>query len=120
MDPVFVALIQNAPVAGAIILVVVYFLRSIDKIISQFQQLLAEEKKYSQIIFESQREALNLITSHVKQLGDGLMQHDGWERQTSEMILAGQREIKGDVEDIRDNQTKKLRAAAAMAAKGRK
>ena len=83
MDPVIAKLIENIPSAGAVIIVVVYFLKAQKDIISQFQQMLADEKKSWASVFEGQREALSLISNHIKQLGELLAQHDGWERENS-------------------------------------
>lgn len=106
METILQALTQNIPAAVALIVVVAYFLRAIDRIITQFQQMLTEERKTWQTIFDSQREALNLISNHIKQLGELLVQHDGWEREQSKLIV-------GNQEQIIENQRESRRMKAA-------
>lgn len=83
VDPVIAKLLENIPSAGAVIIVVVYFLRAQNNLIDKFSAMLAEEKRSWNAVFEGQRQALNLIAEHIKQLGELLAQHDGWERENA-------------------------------------
>ena len=107
MDPIISELVKNVPSAAAVIIVVVYFLRAIDKIITQFQQIERERDLQWRGIFDSQREAMNLVASHIKQLSEFLVGHDAWERKSIDSIINNQEQI---MENQRATITRRMRA----------
>lgn len=107
MDPIVAELVKNVPSAGAVIVVVIYFLRAIDKIITQFQHIEKERDLQWRNIFDSQRDAMNLVASHLKSLSEFLAQHDAWERGAIDKIEGNQEQI---MENQRATITRRMRA----------
>jgi hypothetical protein len=93
MDSVLVALAQNIPAAVALIIAIVYFLRAIKDMTAHFQEILRQITETYKTIFESQRDALNLIATHIKELSTLMASHDVWQKQALSDIQQDQQNV---------------------------
>lgn len=75
MDPVIAKLVENAPTAVAIIIVVAYFLRAQKDIITQFQESMEKERSMWKNIIDAQREAFNQVASQLRALTESSSTH---------------------------------------------
>ena len=97
VDPVFSKILEHSPEIIGILVVVIYFLKAQKELVERFTQIIDREHKSTETlaehwnnVFDSQRQALNLISQHIKSLGEMLVQHDAWEREISDRIVSSQ------------------------------